>query len=297
MEKYDFLTTVGVAFKTRVNGAGLSAFGSGGVIPLVFYPDTERGLTRLLRVLKNTRIAFRILGAGTNTLIADGGYDGVIISLNRLKQIKTDGDLLTAEAGAALPRLAEYAACAELSGLEFACGIPGTAGGGVYMNAGAYGAELADCISFVDAFDTVSGGTVRLYSGDLGFSYRNSIFQRDKNLVVLRIAASLKGGGGAAIREVMRGYKLRRSATQPTERSLGSVFKRNDGVIPAVLIDKAGLKGYNIGGAKISERHAGFIVNSGGASSSDYRALASAAAEAVRQKFGVGLDLEIEIIK
>ncbi|MDR3264283.1 MAG: UDP-N-acetylmuramate dehydrogenase [Clostridiales bacterium] len=294
-EGYDFLTTVGVKFKSGVKGGELTSFKSGGITPLVFYPETSAQFVRLMSVLDNTSLKYKLLGAGTNTLIGDGGFDGVIVTLRDCKGFSFGGDIIEACAGVSLPQLAAFAAKDGLSGLEFACGIPGTVGGGIYMNAGAYGADIAGALLYAEIFDIGTKRIERYSAKDLDFGYRTSHLQGG-GLTVLKAAFKLNPSDIAAVKLTMSAYAKKRAECQPREPSLGSVFKRTQGVIPALLIDKAGLKGYNVGGAFISEKHAGFIINKGGAASSDYISLMQKARLTVKEMFGAELMPEIEII-
>jgi UDP-N-acetylmuramate dehydrogenase len=324
----NFLENVGVGFETNVGGKELSSFKSGGELSLVFYPASAERVVGLIGVLKNTPIKFRVLGYGTNTLIPDAGYDGAVVCLKDFKgirlaspseysgnDIKTAAEVgvssselynsslknvarIVAEGGAALPKLSAFALENSLTGLEFLCGIPGSVGGGVYMNAGAYGKEIGDVLAYADVLEIKSGKVFRLKREALEFSYRNSIFQRRRGeYVVLAAAFDTERGEKEKIRNAVLKFRKKRAESQPRQPSLGSVFRRIDGVIPPILIDKAGLKGYNIGGARVSEKHAGFIVNSGGASSSDFTALVKYIKSVVYEKYGVELIEEIEILE
>jgi UDP-N-acetylmuramate dehydrogenase len=321
----DFLSTVGVRFSMNVGGKELSSFKSGGELSLVFYPATVKQIVKLFGVLKNTSIKFRVLGCGANTLISDEGYDGAVVCLKDFKEIRLgcppdsdgriiadeklklselsalpsdSGDRIIADAGVALPKLSAFALENSLTGLEFLCGIPGTVGGGVYMNAGAHGGEIGRVLAYADVLEIESGKISRLKGADLEFSYRNSLLQRlAGEYVVLSAAFDLKRGEKEMIRAAISEFQKKRAESQPRGPSLGSVFKRIDGVIPPILIDKLGLKGYNIGGARVSPKHAGFIVNCGGASSSDFIALVKHIKNVVRDKYGIELIEEIEILE
>jgi UDP-N-acetylmuramate dehydrogenase len=297
MKDFCILTTVGVKFKTRVSGAELSSFKSGGTVPLVFFPETAGQVIRLFKVLKNTPVKYRILGGGTNTLIGDKGFDGIIVCLKDFKNCAVKGKIMETDAGTAMPRLAYAAAQEGLSGFEFASGIPGSVGGGVYMNAGAYGEDIAGVILYADVYDIRKDEIIRFKKEELKLSYRRSRFSGgDGNELILRAAFELKEGDIDSVKEKMRRFKKKRADNQPKEPSLGSTFRRFEEVIPAVLIDKAGLKGYNIGGACVSAKHAGFIVNIGNAKSSDYAAVMNRVKEIVSNKYGVELTPEIELL-
>ncbi|MDR3294111.1 MAG: UDP-N-acetylmuramate dehydrogenase [Clostridiales bacterium] len=295
MADFDFLTTVGVKFKTNVSGAELSSFKSGGRIPLVFYPEDEKGAVKLLSVLKNTRFPFKILGNGTNVLISDGGYDGVVVSTRLFSGAAAEGDTITAFSGTPMPSLSRLAAQNSLSGFEFLCGIPGSIGGGLFMNAGAYGGEVGERLVYADVLELDSGKTLRFLREDFKFGYRRSILS-EGGYVVLKAVFRLTHGDSETILCAIEENRTKRRASQPSEPSIGSVFVRKDGVIPSLCIDKVGLKGYNIGGAAVSEKHAGFIVNKGGASSADYLKLVEHITSEVYREFGVSLCLEVETL-
>jgi UDP-N-acetylmuramate dehydrogenase len=234
------------------------------------------------------------MGNGTNLLVGDGAHDKVIINMARLDEIECTGEMeITAGAGALLSKLAEFACERGLSGLEFAHGIPGTLGG---MNAGAYGGEISCVVHSTSVYDP-EAGVFAITGLEHGFSYRRSRFT-DTDEVILSSAIRLGDGDKESIKMRMDELSARRVGTQPLQLpSAGSTFKRPKDGYAAELIEKAGLKGYAIGGAQVSPKHSGFVVNRGGASYSDVMAVIEYVQETVFKQFGVELELEIKIIK
>lgn len=235
-----------------------------------------------------------IIGKGSNLLIADGGLDRRAVSTELLRDIRIEGELVTAGAGAALAELAVRCAEAGLTGLEFAHGIPGSVGGAVFMNAGAYGGEIKDIVVSVRA---AVGGEVRDFSNEeCGFGYRTSRFQSGG--AVISAVFRLKRGDRGEIFARMRALDEKRREKQPLEYpSAGSTFKRPKGYFAAALIDEAGLKGVSVGGAQVSEKHAGFLINRSGADFADFSALMELVKDRVYEKTGVVLEPEVRIIK
>jgi UDP-N-acetylmuramate dehydrogenase len=204
--------------------------------------------------------------------------------------------LLTAGAGAPLSSAAREAASAGLSGLESVSGIPGTVGGALYMNAGSYGGDMSMVVAGARVYDPACGEAREMGPGDMGFGYRSSAFQ-DSGLLILSATFRLSPGEPAAIREAMREYAAMRSAKQPlNEASAGSFFKRPEGAYAGALIERAGLKGMSVGGARVSDKHAGFIVNTGGATAADVLGLMKAVQDAVKESSGYALEPEPRII-
>lgn len=273
-----------------------TSFRIGGKAEVMAFPQNAEELTKLLTAAKQCNVAPRILGAGTNVLAPDEGVEGLVICLKGALVGKEDlgGGLLRIYAGETMTNAAAFAANLGLSGLEFAHGIPGTVGGGVYMNAGAYGGEIAGVCTRVCIMD--EGGNQRLLTREeCGFSYRNSRFQME-NAMILFAEFQLHPQPAVDIWDTMYQLKARRSASQPLDKpSAGSAFKRPATGYAAAMIDGAGLKGFRIGGAAVSEKHAGFVVNLGEATAADVKALLSAVADQVEKKTGVRLEPEIRI--
>lgn len=231
-----------------------------------------------------------VLGRGSNVLVSDNGYDGEVV-INRYDSVKVSGCTVVAGSGCSLPRLSRIAAENGLSGLEFACGIPGSVGGSVRMNAGAYGFSLGDVIEYADVFR--DGKTVRLNKSALGMSYRSSGLTRFD--VVISAAFVLRKKEVSAIEARMRDYMRYRTATQPKGKSAGSVFKNPPGISIGRIIEQAGLKGYRDGGAAISDEHGNIIVNTGGATSREVVRVIDKMKEAL-STFGVIAEEEIVYI-
>ncbi len=273
--------------------------------PAAFFAVCENvtELRDVINVCKEAKVKWFLLGNGTNVLAPDEGYDGLVIKLggkfNELSIMEDINDgtgLITAGAGVSLAQLCVYALKKGFTGLEFAGGIPGTVGGGVFMNAGAYGGEMADSIVSVKAL-TEAGEVVEYKKDELDFGYRHSRFTDDKG-IVLEASFRLKVYPRIPIRTMMEEYKRKRNEKQPLDLpSAGSVFKRPAGSFAGKLIEDAGLKGYTIGGAAVSDKHAGFIVNVGNATAKDVEQLIEYVQKRVFDESNVRLEPEIRIIK
>ena len=289
----------GVVPKSALHFAELMArhttFAIGGPADLYIEPATEAELAGVLRVVANEKCPLMILGGGANVLVRDGGVRGVVIGLSRLvRPCYTDGTRLVVAGGVRLAQASRAAAKAELSGLEFACGIPGTIGGAVWMNAGAYGGEMQQIVTEVTAL-TRAGERV-VYAGDqLHFAYRHSVFQETGDIIT-QVTMELQPGNAAEIRAKMADYTQRRTTKQPLDMpSSGSTFKRPVGYYAGTLIETTGLKGLTVGGAQVSMRHAGFIVNCGGATAADVLGLIAEVQRRVFAAHGVTLEPEVQI--
>ena len=272
-----------------------TSFRIGGPAELLASPRSEGELAALLALCRDEGITPRILGGGTNILAPDGGVPGVVISTRGLDELRLEEDgSIVAGAGVPLARLALFAQKQGLTGLEFAHGIPGTVGGGMYMNAGAYGGELVQAA--VSARFLGYDGSLQTYEGEaMGLSYRRSAFMGLPGLIV-SARFRLQPGDPERILERMRELMERRRASQPLDLpSAGSTFKRPVGGYAAALIQEAGLKGCRVGGAAVSEKHSGFVVNLGGASSADVLTLIARVREIVKAKSGIELDPEVRI--
>ena len=273
-----------------------TSFRIGGNAEVMAFPKSVEELSELLKKSALLDWKFAILGAGTNVLAPDEGIRGLVIclkdSLDGMEQI--DSTHIRIMAGVTMSRAANFASNLGLSGLEFAHGIPGTVGGGVFMNAGAYGGEIADVCESVEVMD-YSGRVQSLSRDQMDFSYRHSRLEEEK-AVVVSATFRLAPQNPDAIRVKMKEYQQRRLAAQPLDLpSAGSAFKRPTGGYAAALIDEAGLKGYRVGGAGISEKHAGFAVNLGGATAADVKALLHQVSETVYAATGIRLEPEIRI--
>ena len=271
--------------------AKYSSFRTGGKAANIIFPESTEEFVTALR--ENPGAA--VLGNLSNTLVLDGGLDGTVIITTKLNSVSVNGNTVTAAAGASLTSVAVAARDASLAGCEFLYGIPGTVGGGVFMNAGAYGGEIADIIENAVVF-TPDGKVTTLSKDDLDLGYRTSKLQSTR-YILLSAAFSLQSGNKEVISSAMDDLMNRRMTTQPLDKpSCGSTFKRPAGNFAGKLISDCGLKGMSVGGAQVSEKHAGFIVNSGGATSRDILDLVQLVKKTVFEKTGVLLEEEIRII-
>lgn len=267
----------------------------GGTADILAIPSTYGDLCAIVKYAYGHHIPLRVLGNGSNVIIRDGGVRGIVLLTSALTRMEWNGDLLLAGCGAKIIDVSRYALEKELTGLEFACGIPGTVGGALYMNAGAYGGEVKDVLHSALAVNA-QGEIVELPAEELGFGYRKSVFVNGDH-IVLEARFALKPGSGSEIRTEMERLTELRESKQPLEYpSCGSVFKRPPGRFAGQLIQESGLQGTRIGGAEVSRKHAGFIVNTGTATAGDYIGLIRHVQAEVKGKFGVELETEVEII-
>ena len=273
-----------------------TSFRIGGPVAVMAFPKSAEELAEILKVSALMDITPAILGAGTNVLAPDEGMDGLVVCLKDcmggMEQL--DETTIRVAAGVTMTRAAMFAANLGLGGMEFAHGIPGTIGGGVYMNAGAYGGEIKDICTFVDVMDK-AGNITRRTAEEMKFSYRHSILE-DEGGIVLAAEFKLVPASPEDVKAKMKELQAKRSASQPLDLpSAGSAFKRPVGGFAAALIDQAGLKGYTVGGAGISTKHAGFAVNVGGATAADVRNLLTQVSDIVFEKSGIRLEPEVRI--
>lgn len=272
-----------------------TSFRIGGPAARMAFPRTVEELLLLIQTAKQLDLPWRLLGAGTNVLAPDEGLEELIICTKDALLGLTDlgGGVIRAMAGETLAKTAVFARSLGLTGLEFAHGIPGTVGGGVYMNAGAYGGDICGVCRSVTAL--TPDGEVREYVGKCRFCYRSSIFERD-DLVVISAEFALKPGDPEEIQKTMRELMNKRSASQPLDLpSAGSTFKRPQGAFAGVLVEEAGLKGKGFGGAQVSEKHAGFVVNTDGATAQDVRNTIEYIQKIVKEQSGYDLEPEVRI--
>lgn len=272
-----------------------TTFRTGGKADLFLMPETKEELSGLIKALGKSGEDFFVMGNGSNILVSDRGYKGVIIQITeRFSDIEVSGNGISAGAGALLSRIADAAMNASLTGFEFASGIPGTAGGAMVMNAGAYGGEMKDVVRDVEVL--IDGEPCTLKNEEMDFSYRRSIV-KDKGYVVLRVNFSLKEGDKNAALQEMKELARKRREKQPLEYpSAGSTFKRPEGYFAGKLIMEAGLRGFTIGGASVSEKHCGFVVNKGGATSGDVYKVIKEVQKKVLEHSGVMLEPEVLMI-
>ncbi|MDQ6468655.1 MULTISPECIES: UDP-N-acetylmuramate dehydrogenase [Exiguobacterium] len=267
----------------------------GGIADLFIIPTSYEETAFVVRYAYERGIPLTLLGNGSNLVVRDGGIRGIVLSFEKLTDISVEGHELVAQSGAAIIEASRVAYAHQLSGLEFACGIPGTIGGALIMNAGAYGGEVKDCLHSATVL-TRQGDLLNISHDELELGYRTSCFSK-KEYIILEGRFALTEGDPALIKEVMDDLTHKRETKQPLEYpSCGSVFKRPEGYFAGKLIQDSELQGTRIGGAEVSKKHAGFIVNVENASASDYIALIRHVQETVQEKFGILLETEVKII-
>lgn len=272
-----------------------TSFKTGGPADLFVEPISAEALQHILRVVSAANVPYFILGKGSNLLVGDLGIRGVVIKTTGLNEIRISGTRISAGAGVTLAKLANAALDANLTGLEFASGIPGTLGGAVVMNAGAYDGEMKNVLSGVTAL-TPAGERKEISNAEAEFTYRHSIFL-ENGWIVVEAEMELQLGDPAAIREKMNDLNCRRKDKQPLEYpSAGSTFKRPPGYFAGALIDQSGLRGYRIGDAQVSEKHCGFVINRGNATAQDILRLIQYVQDQVKEKHGVDLEPEIRLV-
>lgn len=272
-----------------------TTFRVGGPADVLFLPESEGQLLWALSIAREAGVPCVVIGNGSNLVVKDGGIRGLVIALGEgMAAIARAGETLTAWAGASLARVSAYAQASGLSGLEFASGIPGTLGGGCAMNAGAYGGQLSDVL--VDARVLLDGEVRTLTVEEMQMGYRTSLPLR-RGGIVISARFALTPDDPEAIAARMRELNARRRDKQPLNYpSAGSTFKRPEGYFAGALIEQAGLKGKRVGGAQVSEKHAGFIVNTGGATAADILTLIGTVQDEVADRFGVRLETEVRIL-
>lgn len=294
MELLD-LKKQGINIKKQIPLSRYTFTKTGGEAEYLAFPKNIAEVEKLVKITREHKIPLTIIGNASNLIIRDGGIDGLVIILTDLKEIKVKDGRVTAEAGAKIVDTAFTAANHGLSGLEFAAGIPGSVGGGVFMNAGAYGGEMKDAIESV--YVLTRSGEFKTYSNEqMKFSYRHSLVQ-DNGDIVLSATFLLTPGDRLEILDQMHYLNALRRYKQPLEYpSCGSVFKRPTGHFVGPMIIKAGLQGTQIGGAQDSTKHAGFIVNKGGATATDYLNLIHLIQKVIKEKYDIDLHTEVRII-
>ena len=272
-----------------------TSFRIGGPAEVFVSPDLVQ-LPLIVRLCKEYDISYTVIGNGSNLLVGDKGIHGLVIELGKpAEEIAVIGNKMIVGAGTMLGKAASAAAARGLTGMEFAAGIPGSIGGAVVMNAGAYGGEMKDIIESVTVIDE-EGQELELSLEKLELSYRHSCII-EKHYLVTEVTLQLQRGEEEAIRARMAELREQRMAKQPLEYpSAGSTFKRPEGYFAGKLIMDAGLKGYRVGGAQVSEKHAGFVINTGDATAADVRELITDVAAQVKEKFGVTLEPEVKMI-
>lgn len=273
-----------------------TTFKIGGPADYFLMPDKGEDVGRVIKICKEKEIPYFILGNGSNLLVGDGGYRGAVIQIYRnMSSVTVEGNEITAQAGALLSAVAAAAKNASLTGFEFAGGIPGTIGGAVVMNAGAYGGEMKDVLTEVTVMNA-EGDIFTLPTEELELGYRTSII-KTAGYIVLEAKIRLKEGDPEVIRENMKDLTIRRTTKQPLEYpSAGSTFKRPEGYFAGKLIMDSGLAGYQVGGAQVSEKHCGFVINAGDATARDVRTLMDNVRDIVYKKYGVTLEPEVKFL-
>jgi UDP-N-acetylmuramate dehydrogenase len=287
----------GLNVKTNEPMSRHTTFRIGGPADLWCRPNTIDELIETVQFATNKGIPFQIIGNGSNLLVRDGGIRGLVIETTALNRIADrDDNVIEVECGVSLSDLVLYAMERSFTGLEFAYGIPGTVGGAVYMNAGAYGGEMKNCVIETDYID--SSGNIHTLAGDEHrFCYRGSFFTEHPECVILRTRLKLSAGDKEKIQECMSELMGKREASQPLQYpSAGSFFKRPKGYYAGKLISDSELRGARCGDAEVSQKHAGFIINAGNANCSDVLCLMETVQSTVKKRFGVDLEPEVKII-
>ena len=276
--------------------ASHTTFRIGGPADYFVMPETTEELAKVLKLCREELVPYFILGNGSNLLVGDKGFRGVVVQLYKnFDELRIEGTKVTAKAGTMLIRVAKEAGKAGLTGLEFASGIPGTIGGAMVMNAGAYGGEMKDVVTAVTVL-TGDGEVKTLTGEEMNFRYRGSVVE-DEGYIVLEAVMELKEGCLDDILARIEELSVQRRTKQPIEYpSAGSTFKRPEGYFAGKLIQDSGLRGYRVGGAQVSEKHCGFVINAGGATAADVMQLIQDVSDKVNDQFGVTLEPEVKRI-
>lgn len=267
----------------------------GGEADILIFPETIDEVAKIVKLAVQHDIPLTILGYGSNMIVRDGGIRGITMSLQNLNQVHVNGHTMTAQSGAAIIDVSRQALDASLTGLEFACGIPGSVGGALYMNAGAYGGQMSDVVESAIVV-TEAGEIITMQSEELLLGYRKSVFMGKRDIII-EVKFKLQPGDPVEIKAKMDELTYARESKQPLEyASCGSVFKRPEGYFAGKLIQDCGLQGTRIGGAEVSRKHSGFIVNVDNATAQDYIDMIALIQEKVRSQFNVNLETEVVII-
>ncbi len=271
-----------------------TTFRIGGPCDIMLFPNTKQAAVELIKACADMNLHYTVLGNGSDMVFGSGGYSGAVINMNRLNSVYVDGCRIYCDAGVSMSALCNIALENSLTGAEQLFGIPGTVGGAVCMNAGAYGGQISDILVSCDYFD--GDELASRLTGELELSYRHSLFS-DGSKTVLSACFELKKGNKDAIKAAMDDYINRRKTKQPVEYpSAGSVFLRPEGHFAGALIEQCGFKGYSVGDAEVSQKHAGFIINKGNATSGDVKALVNEIKSKVYSQTGVSLQCEIKFV-
>lgn len=286
-----------IEYKKHASLSEYSTFRIGGYAKVVALPKNETELIKAICIAIDNKIKYSVIGNGSNVLFSDQGYNGLIVCTSNIKTLLKNGSDMDIGCGVSISMAAMEAKKASLSGLEFAFGIPGTLGGAVFMNAGAYGSEISDVLCSVKVFDSDNNSTYDISADQLEFGYRSSIFMKKKNLIVLSARLRLSYSNADEIDARMKENMRLRQEKQPLNYpNAGSVFKRTQGFFIGKIIDECGLKGYTIGGAQVSEKHAGFIINKGGATSQDVLLLIEYICSVLKDRYDIDPECEIQYI-
>ncbi|MGL4739758.1 MAG: UDP-N-acetylmuramate dehydrogenase [Sarcina sp.] len=272
-----------------------TCFKVGGAVDILVTPETTNQVIKVIEVCRENNIPFMVMGNGSNILVKDGGIDGIVIKLEKMDNIEVMGNEIKADGGAMLSAVSKAAQVNELTGAEFACGIPGSIGGAVFMNAGAYDGEMSYIIKEAEVINQ-QGDIITLSKDELELGYRTSAVMKN-GYIVLSATIALKKGVKTSIDGRVDDLTKKREDKQPLEyASAGSTFKRPEGYFAGKLIQDSGLKGFAVGNACVSEKHSGFVINKGGATASDILAVIKHVQDTVKSNFGVDLHTEVRII-
>ena len=292
---FDFCSKKGIPLRKNLPLCELTTFRIGGPADVAVSPVSTEQMAELIGFLNRNSQEYFVLGRGSDILASDKGYRGILVLTEGLKELSSEGDTIRAGAGCSMASVSNLALKQSLAGLEFLHGIPGSVGGGVFMNAGAYGSEIAtylDRIEWVDRKGEIHNDSVR----DLEFSYRHSSFAQNGGIVCGVTLRCVKGNPGE-IKALMQDLDGRRRDKQPLEYpSAGSTFKRPEGYFAGKLIEDCGLKGYTVGGACVSEKHAGFVINKNNATAADVHAVMDHVSRCVMERFGVAMEPEVRFL-
>lgn len=294
---FEYCSKIGCSYSTDVDMKSYTSFHIGGAADVMVFPENAIILSNVIRYITDNGLRYLVIGKGSNMLISDDGYRGVVINTSSLDSIVLfDETTIYCQSGISLAKLCRFALDNSLTGLEFAYGIPGSAGGAAYMNAGAYGGEMKDVLISCDHISS-DGKIGKLNKNELDLSYRHSAYS-DSDKVITSLTLKLEKGDPAQIKARMDELIKKRRDKQPLEYpSAGSTFKRPEGYFAGALIEQCGLKGYSYGDAQVSEKHAGFVINKGSAAADDVMLVIEHCRKTVFEKTGVTLEPEIKIIK
>ena len=291
----DFFKNISVDYSLDVELKEISTFKIGGTASIVCYPSSACDISKIVKYCRENNYKYIVLGRCSNVVFSDSGLSSLLIKTDRLDNICLDGEYLVFGSGVMLARASKYSVDNGYAGMEFAYGIPGSVGGAVYMNAGAYGGEMSQVVYSTEYVDE-KGETANVILSEHEFGYRHSFFT-DKNYIITSVKVKLSKGDRARSDDLIREFQNARKEKQPLEfPSAGSVFKRPEGFFAGKLIQDCDLKGYSVGGAQVSEKHSGFIINTGNASCEDVKKLIKKIQNTVFEKFNVELECELKFI-